>query len=48
MRGVMIKLCSLYGIERIIDKPHALYMGGYLDSNHLRILRTEIKENLLT
>lgn len=44
----MSLLVRVYGIERILEKPQALYSGGLVSSQQFKLLRTQAKEQLLS
>lgn len=46
IRAVLDKLCVLYGLQKIIEKPSSLYETGFLTGEQLRFMK-EAKEILL-
>lgn len=44
LKNVMTLLLRIYGLERVLEKPSALYAGEMLSSGQLRLLRTKVKE----
>ena len=46
IRAVLDKLCCLYGLQKIIEKPSSLYESGFLTGEQLREMKNA-KEILL-
>lgn len=44
LKAVMTLLLRVYAIERILEKPQALYAGGLVTSGQFKTLRTQAKE----
>lgn len=47
VREVLSKLCALYALTRINERPDALYEGGHINGEQLKLVR-EARENLLS
>ncbi|EAR89261.1 peroxisomal acyl-CoA oxidase (macronuclear) [Tetrahymena thermophila SB210] len=46
IREVLSRLCALYALTKIVERPDALYEGGHINGEQLKLMR-EAREQLL-